>query len=273
MTTADLNGSGAQDVIVPTTDGFSILDGPTGLPVADVDAGTSSTTGGVVPTGATYGFQNAPLVTADATGRSASRSPGTSWLSGATRCRASCSTSRCPVPTSGLADAAGGWPQFHHDSVAGFTGGTPRVLRVSRGGPERLPAVASDGGIFASGSISAAVRGASRSTAGGRPGGRHRPGRLLAGGFRRRGVHFGAPRSTDRPASLRLNAPSSAWRPLPMVGGVGCRLGWRDLRLRRRPVLRLGGLRPRARTSSLSRLTRRRRRPGGEHDGQGVRLR
>ena len=40
VTTADLNGSGAQDVIVPTDHGLYILDGPTGLQVAHVDDGS-----------------------------------------------------------------------------------------------------------------------------------------------------------------------------------------------------------------------------------------
>ena len=66
VTTADLTGDGYQDVIVPTTLGIEILDGQTGVEVAHFDDGSGNA--GVMPPGAVIGFQNAPLVTADANG-------------------------------------------------------------------------------------------------------------------------------------------------------------------------------------------------------------
>ena len=116
VTTADLTGSGAQDVIVPTDHGLYVLDGPTGLQVAARRRRHEQRRR--LPTGATYGFQNAPLVTPDrqrvdrhhrrrvlpaqrgqlrAGHRPALRGPGVARR---------------------LADAAGGWPQFHHDAGA-----------------------------------------------------------------------------------------------------------------------------------------------------------
>jgi hypothetical protein len=153
VTTADLNGSGAQDVIVPTTNGFSILDGPTGLQVANVDAGTSSTTGGVVPAGATYGFQNAPLVTPDANGSIGITVAGYFGIGG-NEVQGIVQHFEVTGSSSNNADAAGGWPQFHHDAqLTGFVGGGNAL-----GTCDRPPAaqngyltVASDGGIFAFG--------------------------------------------------------------------------------------------------------------------------
>ena len=94
VTTADLTGNGTQDVIVPTDQGLYILDGPTGQEVAHVDDGSGD--GGVSPSGAVMGFQNAALVTADANGSIGITVAGYFAVTGAITSRASCSTSRWP---------------------------------------------------------------------------------------------------------------------------------------------------------------------------------
>jgi outer membrane protein assembly factor BamB len=152
VTTADLNGSGAQDVIVATTQGLFVLDGPTGLQVAHVDDGTNS--GGVVPVGATYGFQNAALVTADADGAIGITVAGYFQVNGSNYVQGIVQHFEVTGSVSTNADAPGGWPQFHHDAaLTGFVGGGAAL------GPCNRPAaaqngyltVASDGGIFAFG--------------------------------------------------------------------------------------------------------------------------
>ena len=151
VTTADLNGSGAQDVIVPTDHGLYILDGPTGLPVAAVDDGTNS--GGVLPSGATYGFQNAPLVTPDANGSIGITVAGYFGIGG-NEVQGIVQHFEVQSSSSGLADAGGGWPQFHHDaSLSGFVGGGNALGTCNRPAAAQngYLSVASDGGIFAFG--------------------------------------------------------------------------------------------------------------------------
>jgi len=153
VTTADLNGSGAQDVIVPTTLGLFILDGPTGLQVAAVDAGTNSTTGGVVPAGATYGFQNAPLVTADAGGTIGITVAGYFGIGGSD-VQGIVQHFEVAGSLATNAAAAGGWPQFHHDAaLTGFVGGGAALGACNRPAAAQngYLTVASDGGIFAFG--------------------------------------------------------------------------------------------------------------------------
>ena len=153
VTTADLTGSGAQDVIVPTTQGLFILDGPSGLQVAHVDDGTSS--GGVLPTGATYGFQNAPLVTADPNGSIGITVAGYFQPNGANYVQGIVQHFEVAgLRRSANADAAGGWPQFHHDAaLTGFVGGgnAPGACDRPAAAQNGYLTVASDGGIFAFG--------------------------------------------------------------------------------------------------------------------------
>ena len=152
VTTADLNGSGAQDVIVPSTQGLFVLDGPTGLMVANVDDGT--TNGGVLPSGATYGFQNAPLVTADANGSIGITVAGYFVVNGGNYVQGIVQHFEVQGSSSALADAAGGWPQFHHDpSLSGFVGGGTALGACNRPAAAQngYLTVASDGGIFAFG--------------------------------------------------------------------------------------------------------------------------
>jgi hypothetical protein len=153
VTTADLNGSGAQDVIVPTTNGFSILDGPTGLTVAQIDNGTHSTTGGIVPAGGTYGFQNAPLVTADPNGSIGITVAGYFGIGG-NEVQGIVQHFEVENSSSSLADALGGWPQFHHDAqLTGFVGGGNALGTCQRpvAAQSGYLTVASDGGIFSFG--------------------------------------------------------------------------------------------------------------------------
>jgi hypothetical protein len=145
VTTANLTGSGAQDVIVPTTQGIEILDGPTGQEVAHFD-----------DSGAIFGFQNAPLVTADANGEIGITVAGYGGLTTGPAGMAQGIVQHFDIAGSSASNAfaAQGWPQFHHDPhLSGFIGGGNPL-----GGCHRPPAasngyltVASDGGIFAFG--------------------------------------------------------------------------------------------------------------------------
>jgi PQQ enzyme repeat len=145
VTTADLNNSGAQDVIVPTTQGLFILDGPTGLQVAAVDDGAGGTQ--------TIGFQNAPLVTADGTGLIGITVAGYFGIGG-NEAQGIVQHFEVSGSAAGLADAAGGWPQFHHDAaLTGFVGGGAALGTCNRPAAAQSGylTVASDGGIFAFG--------------------------------------------------------------------------------------------------------------------------
>jgi hypothetical protein len=151
VTTADLAGNGTQDVIVPTTGGLEILDGATGTKVAHVDDGSSS---GGECAGCVFGFQNAPLVTADPDGHIGITVAGYFAIAGSTNGDVQGMVQHFSVTGSNGARVGGsrGWPQFHHDpSLTGFTG-APSSLP---GGCQRPPAssngyltVASDGGVF-----------------------------------------------------------------------------------------------------------------------------
>jgi hypothetical protein len=145
VTTADLTGSGAQDVIVPTTHGLYILDGPTGLQVADVDTGAGSSQD--------IGFQNAPLVTADANGSIGITVAGYFGIGG-NEAQGIVQHFEVSGSSSALADAPGGWPQFHHDAqLSGFVAGANALGNCNRptASQNGYLTVASDGGIFAFG--------------------------------------------------------------------------------------------------------------------------
>jgi hypothetical protein len=150
VTTANL-GQGYQDVIVPTISGIDILDGQTGAEVTQFDDG--STNGGVT-TGGPYGFQNAPLITADPNGTIGITVAGYFAI---------CSPPSCSdvqgiiqhFEVSGSSgtqvDIAGSWPQFHHDAqLTGFDGGgaTPGLCNRPAAALSGYLTVASDGGIF-----------------------------------------------------------------------------------------------------------------------------
>ncbi len=152
VTTADLTGSGAQDVIVPTDHGLYILDGPTGLMVADVDDGSDN--GGISPAGGTYGFQNSALVTADADGSIGITVAGYFKVQGGNYVQGIVQHFEVSGSDSANADSAGGWPQFHHDAaLSGFIGGGNAQATCDRPAAAQngYLTVASDGGIFAFG--------------------------------------------------------------------------------------------------------------------------
>ena len=152
VTTANL-GAGYQDVIVPTISGIEILDGQTGAEVAHFDDGSGNAG---VPAGETYGFQNAPLVTADANG-----SIGITVAGYFAICGAGCSDVQGIIQhfqvsgsSGSVVNAPGGWPQFHHDAqLTGFVGGggTPGVCNRPAAALSGYQTVASDGGIFSFG--------------------------------------------------------------------------------------------------------------------------
>ncbi len=151
VTTADLTGNGYQDVIVPTTHGLYILDGKTGGEVADVDDGSGN--GGVVPSGAVVGFQNAPLVTADADGAIGITVAGYFAIGGGD-VQGVVQHFEVGGSDSVRVDEAGGWPQFHHDAqLTGFVGGGNPLGTCNRPAASQRGylTVASDGGIFAFG--------------------------------------------------------------------------------------------------------------------------
>ena len=129
ITTADLNGDGVQDLLVPTGAGIWAFDGRTAAPMFAMDTGLVS-------------FQNSPLVTDESNGSIGITVAGTQ-----------------PNGTGvvqhwhvagGASLGSNGWPMFHHD--ARHTGNvTPPPLTVSIcpfGGHNGYWFVARDGGIF-----------------------------------------------------------------------------------------------------------------------------
>jgi hypothetical protein len=143
VTTADLTGSGYQDVIVPTIEGLKILDGRTGVVVAHVD-----------DTGTIIGYQSAPLVTADPSGLIGITVAGYSALGSSDAVQGVVRHFEVDASTAGLANEAGAWPQFHHDAqLSGFVGGGTTLGSCSRPAAAQngYLTVASDGGIFAFG--------------------------------------------------------------------------------------------------------------------------
>jgi hypothetical protein len=149
VTTADLTGGGYQDVIVPTDQGIVILDGQTGDEVAHFDDGS-----GDFGVAGTYGFQNAPLVTADG-GSIGITVAGYFALSGGNGAlQGIVQHFEVQGSNSANADQPGGWPQFHHDAeLSGFVGGGNPLGTCARPAAAQngYLTVASDGGIFAFG--------------------------------------------------------------------------------------------------------------------------
>ena len=137
ITSADL-GNGHQDLIVPTLDGIQILDGATGAQLAYV--------------GANVGFQNSPLVTADANGTIGITVAG--YQAGGSQVL----HFEVAGTNGALANEAGAWPVFHHDSQLTGNAGTPGpVINVPctapAGGPNGYYETGSDGGIFTFGNV------------------------------------------------------------------------------------------------------------------------
>jgi hypothetical protein len=143
VVTADLDGSGADDVIVPTTGGTWIFNGRTGAVITELSE--------------YLGLQNSPLVTADPNGTIGITLAGYIPSAGPNS-PAEGEIDHYEI-TGNAAEAVGGqaWPMFHHDpQLTGDAGGTTPVGSVS---PCSVPAAvftgydlaASDGGIFSFG--------------------------------------------------------------------------------------------------------------------------
>jgi hypothetical protein len=144
VTTADLFGTGHQDLLVPTTAGVEIFDGVSGALEAELNADGSDTNG-------MLGFINSPLVTDDPDGNVGIT------VAGYTYNTQQGVIEHFEIPGSDGAQAvgAGSWPEFHHDpQLTGFTGqsGTTTapcdVPSAAYGGYDM---VARDGGIFSFG--------------------------------------------------------------------------------------------------------------------------
>jgi len=138
VVTADLTGSGYQDVIVPTTLGVQILDGKTGQVVDTI--------------GAAFGFQNSPLVTDDANGTIGITIAGYSSNTGTVQHYEFGGTRGSTV------NETGAWPMFHHDAQLTGDAGTPApVVQVPCTAPKATPTgydlTASDGGVFNFGNL------------------------------------------------------------------------------------------------------------------------
>jgi len=143
VVTADLTGSGYDDVIVPTVTGALVFDGRSGAPVADLSPH--------------LGLQNSPLVTEDPNGTIgitlAGYVPSAQFPSGVGQ------IDHYEIANSNGARAVGpgSWPMFHHDPQ--LTGNVSGPTRPGLVPPCLVPAAAqggyllaaSDGGIFAFG--------------------------------------------------------------------------------------------------------------------------
>ena len=270
MTTADLNGSGAQDVIVPTDQGLYVLDGPTGSGRRHRRRRSGAA--------GTYGFQNAALVTADANGSIGITVAGYFAVQSGNYVQGIVQHFEVTGSSAGNADAAGGWPQFHHDaSLTGFVGGGAALGTCDRPAAAQngYLTVASDGGIFAFGQD---FCGSTGSMALNKPvvGMAATPGQggywLVAsdGGV----FSYGDAGFFGSTGSLVLNKPVVGMAATPDGQGllVG-RLRRRHLLLRRRRLLRVGGHRSRTGHRRDGGDPGRPRLLGGEHDRQGLHLR
>ena len=146
VATADLTGSGYQDVIVPTTLGVYILDGMTGQQVGELDDGAANPVTGA----AVIGFQNAPLVTNDPNGLIGITVAGY-FAAGGSTVQGVVQHFEVQSSNGALVGEPGGWPQFHHDAqLSGSLGGGAPLGQCSRPAAALSGyfTVAADGGIF-----------------------------------------------------------------------------------------------------------------------------
>jgi hypothetical protein len=138
VVTADF-GSGYQDVVAPTTNGFVVLDGKSGGVITTL-LNTSA-----------MGFQNSPLITHDANGTIGLTVAGYQGHS-------SVLTHYEVTGSNGaLVYEKGAWPQFHHDPQLTGDAGTAQIIQVPCNPPTGVPhgyyMAASDGGIFNFGNL------------------------------------------------------------------------------------------------------------------------
>ena len=128
IATADLNGDGAQDLIVPTGAGIWAYDGRTGTELFQLDTGQ-------------VGFQNTPLVTDDGNGAvgitvAGTKPDGTGVVQ------------HFQVP-SGATIGSGAWPTFHHDARRTGNVNPPKLaVDLCAGKNAGYWLAAADGGLF-----------------------------------------------------------------------------------------------------------------------------
>ncbi len=145
VVTADLGGTGHDDVLVPTTGGTLVLDGRTGAQLATL--------------GLDLGLQNSPLVTDDPNGTVGITLAG--YVHSPQSPAGVGEIDHYEIPGSNGAAAVGGaaWPMFHHDpQLTGNAGSTTPAGSIP---PCSVPSAAyagydlaaSDGGIFTFGTL------------------------------------------------------------------------------------------------------------------------
>ena len=147
VVTADLTGQGYDDVIVPTVAGTVILDGRTGVKVADLSPDV--------------GLQNSPLVTDDPNGTIGITLAGYILEDQGQNKVLQGEIDHYEIPGSNGGEAVGNgsWPMFHHDpQLTGDAGGTTRpgsipACSVPAAAYDGYYLSASDGGIFSFGGI------------------------------------------------------------------------------------------------------------------------
>ena len=140
VTTADLFGTGHQDLLVPTTAGVEIFDGISGALEAELNAAGSDVNG-------VLGFINSPLVTDDGDGNVGITVAGYTYNTD----QGVVEHFEIPGTDGALAVGAGSWPEFHHDpQLTGFTGqgGATTPCDVPAAAYNGYDMVARDGGIF-----------------------------------------------------------------------------------------------------------------------------
>jgi hypothetical protein len=139
VVTADLTGSGYQDLIVPTTGGVQIFDGKSGQVLATLGGG--------------LGFQNSPLVTDDPNG-----TIGITIAGYNTSNQGVIEHFEVAGSSGARVNEAGAWPEFHHDPQLTGNAGVPApVVEVPCNAPDGAPTgydmAASDGGVFNYGNL------------------------------------------------------------------------------------------------------------------------
>ena len=133
VVTADLTGSGAQDVLVPTAVGVEVFDGANGALMTTLSGGSG---------------ENSPLVTDDANGTVGITLAGGDQIN----------HYEIAGSHGAAVDEVGSWPMFHHDpQLTGLATSPPPTIRVPCNAPASPPTgyylSASDGGIFNFGNL------------------------------------------------------------------------------------------------------------------------
>jgi hypothetical protein len=143
VVTADLTGSGTQDLLVPTLDGVDIFDSH----CSELAAIAASGAGGAY----VLGFQNSPLVTADPDGSIGITLAGYGGPNGG---YGYIEHYEVTGSNAGAVNQPGSWPMFHHDpQLTGDAGGTPGrgsipACTIPEAAVAGYDLVAADGGLF-----------------------------------------------------------------------------------------------------------------------------